>query len=289
MISNTVDVTERKHAAEAVLRANVELERRVLERTQQLEALNKDLDAFSATVSHDLRAPVRHVSGYLGLLQENVGAGLSAENRKYLDAAAAAAVRMAQMIHDLLEFSRLGRAELRRRRVDLNALVREVLQSLEPDLRGRDIRWVLGDLPHVEADASLLRQVLANLLSNAVKYTRPTAEAVIEVGAVPVAQLPQVPDAAVIAGQTVLFVRDNGVGFSMEHAGKLFGVFQRLHSAGEFEGSGIGLANVGNIIRRHGGRAWIYGEEGRGATAYVSLPVYSGEAKGASPTLSTSG
>jgi signal transduction histidine kinase len=189
---------------------------------------------------------------------------------------------MAQMIHDLLEFSRLGRAELRRRQVDLNTLVREVVQSLEPDLRGRDIRWVLGDLPHVEADASLLRQVLANLLSNAVKYTRPVPQAVIEVGAYP-------PDAAAITGQTAVFVRDNGVGFSMQHAGKLFGVFQRLHSAGEFEGSGIGLANVGNIIRRHGGRAWIYGEEGRGATAYVSLPVYSDEAKGASPTLSTSG
>jgi signal transduction histidine kinase len=269
VLTTFFDITSSKRAAAAVLQLNAELEQRVQERTLQLQAVNKDLEAFSTTVSHDLRAPVRHISGYLGLLQEGIGAGLSPENRKYLDAAGAAAARMAQMIQDLLEFSRLGRAEPTRAMVDLAALVRDVVHSLEPDARDRDIRWLLHELPGVHADPSLLRQVLVNLLSNAIKYTRPVPQAVIEVGVAPAAEL---PDAAGLDGQVVLFVRDNGVGFNMQHASKLFGVFQRLHSASEFEGSGIGLANVGNIIRRHGGKAWIHGEEGRGATVYVSLP-----------------
>jgi PAS domain S-box-containing protein len=264
MISNTTDITERRRAEEAVQRLNTELENRVSERTLELEAANKDLEAFSATVSHDLRAPLRHIGGYLELLRDNLGPDLAGDNQRYLQSATRASARMTKLIEDLLEFSRLGRASLKKGDIELDALVRDAMHSLEPDTRGRDIRWIVHPLPRVHADASLLHQVLVNLLSNAVKYTRPVAHAVIEIGAL---------DQPQPAGHLVVYVRDNGVGFNMQHADKLFGVFQRLHSASEFEGTGIGLANVGNIVQRHGGRAWIEAAENKGATAYIALPA----------------
>lgn len=241
-------------------RLNADLERRVSERTAELEAINKELEAFSYSVSHDLRMPLRHIDGYIELLLGETDGRLSAEAQRYLQVVSDASRKMGRLIDDLLAFSRMGRAELSVGRVELNELVRETIRSLETETQGRNIVWTIPPLPAVLGDAAMLRQIFANLLGNAVKYTRPRDPALIEIGL-----------AGEEGGRLVLFVRDNGVGFDMQYADKLFGVFQRMHRADQFDGTGIGLANVRRIIARHGGRVWAEAAVDRGATFYFTL------------------
>jgi PAS domain S-box-containing protein len=255
------DITERKTAEESLRQLNIELDRRVLDRTAELEAANKELEAFAYSVSHDLRAPLRHIDGFIALLQKKAGTALDIQSRHYMNAISGAAQKMGLLIDDLLSFSRTGRRAMTFRLVDLKALVREVIRELEPDTAGRNITWHIEKLPMVNGDTAMLRMVLANLIANAVKFTRSRQAAQIEIGSL-----------AGRLSQVVIYVRDNGVGFDMAYADKLFGVFQRLHSAEEFEGTGIGLANVHRIIARHGGRTWAQGEPGQGATFFFSLP-----------------
>jgi signal transduction histidine kinase len=246
----------------ALEEARERLEWRVEQRTAELATVNKELEAFSYSVSHDLRAPLRHIDGYVGLLEKHARTVLDERNRRYLSTISESAQRMSKLIDDLLAFSRTGRSEMRLARVRLDDLVEEVLKGLEEETDGRDIAWERESLPSVYGDASMLRQVLVNLISNALKYTRTRAQTQITVGSTKGRQ-----------GETVVFVRDNGVGFDMEYADKLFGVFQRLHHEDEFEGTGIGLASVRRIVQRHGGRTWAQGSVDGGATFYFSLPT----------------
>jgi light-regulated signal transduction histidine kinase (bacteriophytochrome) len=256
MYATARDVTERRQAEEKIRRLNLTLH----QRAAQLEVANKELEAFSYSVSHDLRAPLRHIQGYVGMLNRESGAQLSEKGARFLKTIAEAGREMGQLIDDLLAFSRMGRAELRETIVDPRALIEEVRRDLEMATRDRPIEWRIDPLPAVRADPALLKQVWANLISNAVKYTRGRTPAVIEIGR-----------AADDDGRVVLYVRDNGAGFDMEHAGKLFGVFQRLHRPEEFEGTGIGLANVRRIVLRHGGRIWAESRVNAGATFFFSL------------------
>ena len=231
------------------------------ERTAQLEATNKELEAFAYSVSHDLRAPLRHINGFVGMLKRNSAATLDDQSLHYLDTISGAADRMGTLIDDLLSFSRMGRAEMTRMPVDIGALVEDVIREMEPDIQGRTIDWRIGPLPVVSGDRALLRTVLVNLVSNALKFTRSRQPAEIEIGCLRERE-----------GEITVYVRDNGVGFDMQYVGKLFGVFQRLHSTSDFDGTGIGLANVRRVISRHGGRAWAEGRVKGGATFYFSLP-----------------
>jgi signal transduction histidine kinase len=245
-----------------------ELNDRLQRRATQLQDANKELEAFSYSVSHDLRAPLRHVQGYVELLTNSLDGQLSGKSRRYLQTISAAGLEMGQLIDDLLAFSRMGRAEMMEMEVDLSLLVAEIRQDLELPEAGRNIQWSIAPLPVVKGDPAMLRQVFANLLSNAVKYTRRRDPAVIRIGVEPG-----------VNGEVTLSIHDNGAGFDMQYVHKLFGVFQRLHRAEEFEGTGIGLATVRRIISRHGGRIWAEGVPGRGATFHLTLrPVAQPEA-----------
>lgn len=239
---------------------NSELEARVLSRTAELEAANKELEAFSYSVSHDLRAPLRHASGYVDLLVNRFKEGLSEKALHYLDSVADSVRQMGLLIDDLLQFSRTGRSEMRQAAADMNGLVVEVLEPLRHDSAGREVEWIVGALPSVFCDAALLKLVWTNLLGNALKFTRTRPKARIEAGFREEGE------------EFVFFVRDNGVGFDMRYAKNLFGVFQRLHTTQEFEGTGIGLANVRRIVLRHGGRTWAESEPEKGAAFYFTLP-----------------
>ncbi len=297
VFASIADITAEAEAAAAVRQLNIELEQRVQDRTAELDrritevehlnadlhasqdslaraaanlqeansnllAANQELESFSYSVSHDLRAPLRNIAGFIELLRKRTAGHLDAEADRYFGIVGTEAVRMAALIDDLLTFSRIGRAELHFAPVQLATLVAEVQAELQSDLTGRDIEWRLQPLPPVLGDRTLLRQVVANLLSNAVKFTRKRPEAVIEIGAEPAGA-----DSELVA----FFVRDNGAGFDPKYTAKLFGVFQRLHNPRDFEGTGIGLANVRRIVERHGGRVWAEGTPGQGATFHFSL------------------
>jgi PAS domain S-box-containing protein len=243
------DVSERKRMEEEILHR------------ERLAAANDELESFSYSVSHDLRAPLRHVDGFIQLLQKRASGSLDEQCQRYLDTIADSAKQMGVLIDDLLAFSRTSRAEMSMTKTDLRALVEEVLKTFSQEMDGREIEWKIDHLPSVKGDTAMLKQVFANLIENALKFTRNREKALIEVGAT--------------KGKKktwVVFVRDNGVGFDMEYHDKLFGVFQRLHRQEEFEGTGIGLATVRRIVRRHQGEAWAEGEVGKGATVYFSLP-----------------
>ncbi|MES2692735.1 MAG: ATP-binding protein [Verrucomicrobiota bacterium] len=253
------DITDRKLAESRLQEANVSLRARTVE----LEGANRELEAFSYSVSHDLRAPLRHIDYFSTTLQKQIPPEhLDAKAQRSLSTITTSARSMGQLIDDLLSFARIGRAEIRHSQVSLDELVAETRQSLQTEVNGRALSWSVAPLPAVAGDPALLRQVFANLLSNAVKYTRRCPEARIEIGTQPGAE-----------GDVVVYVRDNGAGFDMKYADKLFGVFQRLHSAKEFEGTGVGLANVRRIIERHGGRIWAEAAVNRGATFFFTLPV----------------
>jgi len=254
------DITERKQAEAEILLLNAELEQRVAERTFQLEAANKELEAFSYSVSHDLRAPLRHINGYVGLLNKGFRETLPEKAGHYLSEITDSASQMGTLIDDLLQFSRTGRQEMHQADLDMNTVVKETIEQLKEDTKSRNISWSVAELPRIFGDYSLLKQVWINLLENAVKYTRDKDEAKIEVGCT------REHD------HWVFFIRDNGVGFDMQYAQKLFGVFQRLHSPAQFEGTGIGLAHVQRIVHKHGGRVWAEGWLDKGATFYFTIP-----------------
>jgi light-regulated signal transduction histidine kinase (bacteriophytochrome) len=260
ILGTLLDVTERVRSDEEIRSLNADLERRVQERTRELALANKELESFSYSVSHDLRAPLRHMGGFLELLQKKAGPVLDEKCRRYTKMIAESVTEMGNLIDNLLSFSRMARAELRASSVNIEELLGSVINELAPDCSGRDVRWQIGPLPVIQADPALLRQVFLNLLSNALKYTRNRSSAIIEIGTIPS-----------VDAEDILFVRDNGVGFDMKYANKLFGIFQRLHRNEDFEGIGIGLANVQRIVNRHGGRIWADAVVDSGATFYFSL------------------
>ncbi|MBI2949305.1 MAG: hypothetical protein HYY23_16815, partial [Verrucomicrobia bacterium] len=244
-----------------------DLEKRVAEQTVELKAAYQELEGLCYSIAHDLKAPLRHIRGFVDLLRQELGDNSTPECRNYIETISQASAQMGQLIDELLAFSRIGRAELRLRPVRLAELVDSVKREFSEKFAGREIEWVIGPWPwpSVEADSELLRQVFVELISNALKFTQFEPRVRVEVGGTASAE------------ETIIFVRDNGVGFDMTYSNKLFGVFQKLHSPQQFEGAGIGLAKVRRIIQRHKGRTWAEGAEGQGATFYFSLPGGPGE------------
>jgi light-regulated signal transduction histidine kinase (bacteriophytochrome) len=257
---------QRKRTEEELRHLNSELEVRIHQRTAQLEAANKEMEAFCYSVSHDLRAPLRALDGFSEILQRNFATHLPAEASRLIGRVRGNAQQMGQLIDDLLAFSRLGRQTLHQQVVDLGDLIRRSWEELATEREGRHIEFRLGELPKCQGDPGLLKQVFVNLLSNALKYSRKRDPAIIEVGSQSGGQ----------RGECVCFIKDNGVGFDMRYNHKLFGVFQRLHRAEDYEGTGVGLALVQRIIQRHGGRIWASAEPNQGA-------IFSFTLQGASP------
>ena len=248
--------TVRRRVERELRQARDDLEKR----SAELAASNKELEAFAYSVSHDLRAPLRHMAGFSELLQKNSAQALDGKSKRYIGVILESAKRMGALIDDLLSFSRIGRSETNKTAVNLGQLVEEALSEVRRDLRDHKIVWKIDKLPAAYGDRAMLRLALVNLISNAVKFTRTRSPAEIQIG-----QMPASDD------QVIIFVRDNGVGFDMKYVGKLFGVFQRLHSGEAFEGTGIGLATVQRIAHRHGGKAWGEGAVDQGATFYLSI------------------
>ncbi|MDD4929983.1 MAG: ATP-binding protein [Gallionella sp.] len=268
VFGNIMDITEAKLAREEILQLNTELEQRVIERTaslvaanKELEGANADLEGFSYSVSHDLRAPLRAIDGFASILREDYAPKLDEEGQRLFQVVSDNAQKMGRLIDDILAFSHAGRFELHLTMLDMNALVQQVWQELEPQRAGRLIEFRVSPLPSASGDPAAVRQVLQNLLANAVKFTRGRESALIEVGG------------RREANETVYFIRDNGVGFDMAYVGKLFGMFQRLHGMDEFEGTGVGLAIVKRFVTKHCGRVWAIGKKGEGATFCFTLPA----------------